>query len=138
MPLFDPTKIRPRADWCVVLMEERIQLLASGIFIAPNETGAEKVTEGAGTIIRLTPGEKSRAMGLEPGMRVCIRSYLKYANPIPNEEEWPSGAKKEYFIMNVDDIMAVIAPGLNIGVYSRPSQSAVDTVAEDGSVAMKR
>ena len=62
---------------------------------------------------------------------------MKHANPIPNDEEWPSGAKKEYFLMSVDDIMAVIPEGLSVGVYSRPSQSAVDSVAEDGSVKMR-
>ncbi len=137
MAFYDPYKVRPREDWCVVLMEERIQLLASGIFIAPNETGAEKVTEGAGRIIRLSRGTKALAMDLNVGQRVCLRSYLKYANPVPTEETWPSGAAKEYFIMSVDDIMAILPAGLNVGVYSRPSQSAVESVASDGSVTMK-
>lgn len=137
MSMYDPRKIRPMEDWAIVLMEERIQLLSSGVYLAPNETGAEKVTEGAGIIIRLTPGEKSRSDELEAGQRVCLRSYLKCANPIPTEETWESGQPKEYCIVKVDDFMAVIPPDLNVGVFSRPSQSSVESVGEDGSVVMR-
>lgn len=124
MSSYDPRAIRPREDWAVVLMEERVQLLSSGILIAPNETGAEKVTEGAARIVRVSYGKKADAMKLEAGQRICIRTYMKHANPIPNDEEWPSGAKKEYFLMSVDDIMAVIPEGLSVGVYSRPGMTS--------------
>ena len=137
MSTYDPRSIRPREDWAVILMEERKQLLSSGILIAPNETGAEKVTEGAGHIVRITYGKKAKAMKLEAGQRVCLRSYFKYANPIPNEEIWSDGRPCEYFLMSVDDIMAVIPEGVDVGVYSRPSQSAVDSVSEEGTVRMR-
>lgn len=137
MATFDPLKIRVRDSWAVVLMDERQETLASGIYL-PTVTAAEKVTEGAGVLVRLGVGEKNSLLGLEPGMRICLRSYLKYANAIPNEETWPSGQPKEYFILNVDDILAVVPDGVQVGVYSRPAMGAVESVAADGKVTMKK
>jgi co-chaperonin GroES (HSP10) len=137
MSNFDPLKIRVRDSWAVVLMDERQDTLASGIYL-PTVTAAEKVTEGAGMLVRVGEGKKNRELGLEPGMRICLRSYLKYANAIPNEETWPSGQGKEYFILNVDDILAIVPEGVQVGVYSRPAMGAVESVGADGKVTMKK
>jgi co-chaperonin GroES (HSP10) len=138
MSFYDPHTIRPQRNWVSVLMDERKVQLDSGLFLAPNETGAEIVTEGSAIVLRCGSGEKIQALGLKEGDRICIRSYLKHANPIPTEEVWESGKKKEYFLMSVDDIMAVIPPGLEVGVYSRPSQHAVESIdKETGKVVMK-
>jgi co-chaperonin GroES (HSP10) len=138
MSYYDPSKLRVKDSWAVVLMDERREQLASGIILAI-ETKAEKLTEGAGIIVRVGEGKKNRELGLEPGMRICLRSYLKYANAIPNEETWPSGKGKEYFILNVDDILAVVPDDVQVGVFSRPAMSAVEEVdAVTGNVKMKR
>lgn len=120
----DPTKIRPRRDWVLVLDDPRKEVLASGILL-PTETGAEKVTEGAGTLVRIGTGDKVKALNIEPGLRVVYRSYLKYANPIESEETWPSGVKKRYFLMSCEDLFAVVQPGVEVGVFSgRPQVPA--------------
>jgi co-chaperonin GroES (HSP10) len=137
MATYDPLKLRVKDSWAVVLMDERVEQLASGIILA-TVTAAEKVTEGAATLVRIGEGKKNRELGLEPGMRICLRSYLKYANAIPNEETWPSGTGKEYFILNVDDILAIVPDGAQVGVYSRPAMGAVESVGADGKVTMKR
>lgn len=123
MPAYDAHKIRVRDGWVVILHDERQAVLDSGIFL-PTETGAEKVTEGAGTLIRVGEGKKNAALELHVGDRVCYRSYLRVANAIPNEEIWPSGAKKEYFIMNVDDLLGVMPMGTKVGVFSRPAMTS--------------
>jgi co-chaperonin GroES (HSP10) len=139
MPSYNPKSIRPRRDWALVLMEERKDFLSDvGIFIAPNETGAEKVTEGTGYVIGLGPGEKKDQIGLADGDRVCMRSYLKYANVVPTEETWPSGRNKEYFLMALDDVLASVASGVDVGVYSRPAISSVESVDHEGTVRMRR
>lgn len=137
MAAYDPKSILPRRDWCSVLMDERKEVLASGI-VLPVETNAEKVTEGTGVIIRVGGGTKNEALGIKEGDRVALRSYLKYANPIPTEEKWPSGAAKEYFLMNTDDIMGVLGPDTVMGIFSRPAMSAVDSVNAQGDVKMRR
>jgi len=114
---YNPQKIRPRRDWVLVLDDERKDVLASGIII-PTETGVEKVTEGTGTLIRVGPGDKTSAINIEPGSKVVYRSYLKYANPIDSEEKWPSGSTKRYFLMSCEDLFGVVAPGVEVGVFS--------------------
>lgn len=123
MSEYNPLGIRPQRDFVSVLMEERKELLDSGIFLPGSETGAEKVTEGAGTVVRVGPGELNEKLRLEPGMRILVRSFLKYANSIPTEEKWPSGARKEYFFMSSKDIMAVLPTDVAVGVFSSPAQS---------------
>lgn len=121
MASYDPRKVRVRDGWMVALMDERKVQLDSGIFLPTKETGVEKVTEGMATIIRLGQGKKNEKLDLYEGARIALRSFLKHANPVPNDEEWPSGAGKEYFIMSVDDIIGVLAPGVEVGVFSHPN-----------------
>lgn len=118
MALLDPLKVRPRDGWIIVLSDARKKTMESGLLLAPNETGAEKVCEGAGKIIRVGGGEKNKSLGLEPGLRVMYRSFLRWANPIETEEKWPDGQNKQYFIMNTDDVLAAIPDGVQVGVYS--------------------
>lgn len=113
----DPTKIRPRDGWAVVLADAR-QEKKGMIYLPSAETGVEKVTEGAGLLIRLGPGEKNHRLGLEAGQRILYRGFLKHANPIETDEKWPNGESKVYFIMSSDDIMGIIAPGVEVGVFS--------------------
>lgn len=114
---YDPKKIRPNRDWVLVLDDERREVLSSGIVLA-EVTGVEKVTEGTGTIIRIGLGDMNLALGIEPQMRVVYRSYLKYANPVDTDEKWPSGTNKRYFLMSCKDLMGVVAPGVEVGVFS--------------------
>jgi len=136
--ILDPRCVRPRRDWVLALMEERKDFLSDvGLYIAPNETGAEKVTESVAVIFSFGPGEKRAQLDLCEGQRVCLRSYLKYANVVPTDETWPSGKPKEYFLMAIDDIMAVVPREMDVGVYSRPAMSAVESVDEEGKVRMR-
>lgn len=116
--MYDPRSVRPRRDWVVVLDDQRKEKLASGLLLPSSETGLEKVTEGSGTIVRIGVGNKVSQLGLEPGSRVVYRSYLKYANPIENDEKWPDGGQKRYFLMSCEDLVAVTQPGVEVGVYS--------------------
>ena len=116
---YKPSQIRPNRDWVLVLDDERREVLASGLILA-EVTGAEKVTEGTGTLVRIGPGDLNGALGISPGDRVVYRSYLKYANPIDTDERWLSstGSKKRYFLMSCKDLMGVVEPGVEVGVYS--------------------
>jgi co-chaperonin GroES (HSP10) len=129
-----PALVRPRRDFVLVLADQRKTQLDSGLFL-PVETGAEKVTEGAGTVIRLGPGEKNEKVGLAPGDRIVYRSFLKHANPVENDERWPGGEKKEYFLMSIDDIMGIADASVSVGVYSSPAhRGAVEVDQDTGAV----
>lgn len=114
----DPRTVRPRDGWCVVLADQRKQKLDSGILLPLNETGVEKVTEGSGIIIRCGPGEKNPKMGLEAGQKIVYRSFLRWANRVDCDEEWPNGELKHYFIMSSLDIIALVPPEVEVGIFS--------------------
>lgn len=118
MTTYDPRKIRPKDGWVVVLADERKEKSAGGIILTDELTAVERVEEGAALLIRVGPGEKNHRLGLEAGLRVVYRGFLKYAHPIENDEKWPSGKGKHYFIMNSDDILGILAPGVEVGVFS--------------------
>jgi co-chaperonin GroES (HSP10) len=113
----NPRNVRPKKEWVSVLCDQRKEVLASGIILA-TETGAEKVTERAGTIVRIGNGEKAPKIGLKEGDRIVFRGYLKHANPIPHDEKWADGTEKEYFLMDIADVFAVIEGPVEVGVYS--------------------
>lgn len=119
MSTYDPRLIKTRPDWAIVLDDERKTKLDSGIELTTFEVGIEKVTEWAGELVYVGVGDKTKVAGLEPGLRVVYRAFLKYANRIPTEETWSSGNPKHYFFMAVDDILAVIQPGVQVGAFSR-------------------
>lgn len=126
----DPSKILPKRDWCLVRCDAR-QTKVGLIELPVNETGVEKVTERAGTVIRVGPGEKAKVLDLKAGDRVVFRGFLKYANPVPTDDG------SEHFLMSIDDVLCVTEGDINVGVFSRPSQHAVESVSEDGKVRMR-
>lgn len=112
----DPSKIRPKVGWVLVLADQRKAKV--GMIEVPVETGVEKVTEGAGTVIGVGRGEKNAACGLEKGVRIVYRGYLKEANKIDHDEKWENGEGKVYFFMDSDDIMGLVPPGVEVGIFS--------------------
>lgn len=115
---YHPKQVRPRDGWVIVLADKRETKLQSGIFLPNHETGVEKVCEGAGRLIRVGGGDKNGILNLEAGQRVLYRGFLKWANPIETEEKWDDGQTKQYFIMNVDDVFAVIDDNTQVGIFS--------------------
>lgn len=122
----DPRKIKPPDGWILVLADQRKEKKSSGIII-PETSTTEKLTQGSGVIIRTGfrvdgSTRKNELMGIKDGDRVAFRSFLKAANPVESEETWPNGSKKEFFLMSSDDLLGVVADGVEIGVFSdRPA-----------------
>lgn len=115
---YSPVNVRPREGWVVVLADKRETKLQSGIFLPNHETGVEKVCEGAGKIVRVGGGDKNVTIGLKAEQRVLYRGFLKWANPIDTEEKWEDGQNKQYFIMNSDDVFAIIDDNTQVGIFS--------------------
>lgn len=115
---YSPVNVRPRDGWVVVLAEKREKKLQSGIYLPNHETGVEKVCEGAGVLVRIGGGEKNKLLDVKVGQRVLYRGFLRWANPIETEEKWDDGENKQYFIMNVDDVFAIIEGNTQVGIFS--------------------
>lgn len=108
----DPMIIRPKRDFCSVKADVRKEMTSGGLFLPASETGVEKVTERAGTILRVGPG-KGEQLGLKAGDRIVYRGFLKHANPIETDDG------SECFIMSVDDVLAVLPDaGVEVGCFS--------------------
>jgi co-chaperonin GroES (HSP10) len=132
------TKLLPRRGWVLVLSDARKTKLESGIFLPGSETKAEKVTEQAGLVIRLGPHDHLDKIGVVEGDRIVYRGFMKHHVPIETGECWPDGSTKEFFLMDVKDILAVVPEGIEVGIYtSRPSQHAVESVDAEGNVKMR-
>jgi co-chaperonin GroES (HSP10) len=112
-----PANVRPKADWVVMLRDPRKTTLSSGLII-PMETNHEKLHEGSGVIIRIGEGPISKAEKLAIGDRLLYRSYLKEISKLPSDEKWPDGEFKEYFLLSLKDVTAVIAKGVELGLLS--------------------
>lgn len=121
----DVSKIRPKRDWIIVLSDPRRDKTSSGLLLPTSETGVEKVSEGTGLVISVGPGKKNEGLFLKVGDKVLFRSFIKYANIIPTEEVWDDGQKKVYSFMSSDDIMAVVEPGVDVGVFSGRPENPV-------------
>ena len=134
----DSLKLLPRRGWVLGLSDARKTKLESGIFLPGAETKAERVTELAGLVIRLGPHDHPDKLGVQAGDRIVYRGFMKHHVPIETGELWPDGSTKEFFLMDVKDVLAVVPDGVEVGIYSsRPSQSAVESVDAEGNVKMR-
>jgi co-chaperonin GroES (HSP10) len=109
MATYDPSKIRPRRDFCLVKTPPRAEKVGS-LFLPGQELGMERVTEREGTVTAIGPGEKAATIGLNVGDRIVYRGFLKVANPVPTDE------KEEYFLMAIDDVLIIIPSDSNIEI----------------------
>lgn len=107
----DPKTIRPKRDFISVQADPRKEITSGGLYLPPSETGVEKVTERAGTVIRVGPG-KGEQLSLKSGDRVVYRGFLKHANPIQTDDG------TEAFLMSVDDVLAVVEGDVHVGCFS--------------------
>lgn len=132
----NPLSVKPRRDWCLVLMDKREETISGGLLVLPvSETGSEKVTEGSGVVVRVGPGKKNEVLGLKAGDHVVYRSYLRFANALDTDELWDPletrPKKKQYFLMSADDVLGVIPENVHVGVFSSPASHAVGAGAFD-------
>lgn len=113
--MINPYKFTPKRDWILVLDTPRRTSTVGGILLPTAETGVEKVTEGTGMIIAVGPGIKNDKLQLSKGLKIVYRAYLKHAERIPYQSE---GEEKIFFLMSSDDIMGIVSPGVDVGVFS--------------------
>lgn len=110
---YDPMKIKPKADWVLVLNDKRKGVTAGGIVLPEMELGVEKVANSSGRIIRLGGGDKIKTLELNVGDRIMYRGFLKFPNQIPT-----ANRDDEYFLMSVDDIFAVLGEKVDVSIFS--------------------
>ena len=110
----DPRQVKPLGLYALVQVEKRQDMTESGLFLPREETGIEKIMEGAGRIIAVGPGHVTdKGFLMEPcvavGDRVSFRRFLTEAIPLMDIDG------QEYCIMHCDDFMATMDDDVVVG-----------------------
>lgn len=113
---YSPDSVRPRNGWCSVLLDQRQTILGS-LVLPASETSAEKLSVAGATIVRT--GNDVPGTVVQKGDRVIVRAYLKWANPIDTDEKWSDGTAKQYAIISMNDVLAVVAKDVDLMPYTR-------------------
>ena len=113
--MIDSAKVRPLHKWVVVKADPRVKKTSGGIELPDMMLAAERVMEGTGKV--LSVGRKvadTCCFPLEPGMRVCFRGFLKdvTAREFLPIDDCP------VFMLQADDILAVIDDDVQMGVFA--------------------
>lgn len=111
----NPKKFNPIGKWLLVHADPRVKQSKGGIHLPDKQVKVERTMEGSGRILKIGGRvNKDATYALEPGMRVVFRGFLKDA----------SGAvfdkidDREVFMLAVEDVLAVIDEGVEVGAFS--------------------
>ena len=108
-------KTRPLGKWVVVKADHRVKKTKGGIHLPDNQVMAERVMEGTGTVLRVGPEvRKTLSFGLEEGMRICYRGFLKDVS----SAEFERIDNCDVFMIRAEDILAVIRGNIQLGAFS--------------------
>ncbi len=112
----DWKRVRPRGDWALVKTDPRVKQTKGGLHLPDGLLGMEKMSEATGVVLRLGGTVcDTLNFGLEPGMRVCFRGFLKDASAHIFERH-EDGC--EVFMITADDILAVVDESVQVGALS--------------------
>jgi co-chaperonin GroES (HSP10) len=114
--LTDPRHVHPLGLYAVVRVEERQEKTSEGLYLPREETGIEKIMEGAGRIIAVGPGYTTgkgylKKPSVKVGDRVAFRRFLTDAVPFMKIDG------VEYCLMHCDDFMAILDDGVKVGPF---------------------
>lgn len=106
---------RPLGSWVLVQADPRVKKTKGGIELPDMMTKVERVMEGTGKVLRVGPKVmKSINLGLETGMRIAYRGFLKDAtSPLFEKID-----DCEVFLLAADDVLAVVDEGVQLGAFS--------------------
>lgn len=121
----DPAKIRPADKWVVVTPSGENRMVGGLIHLPDYKVNLEKLSQGTGVIVRKGKGRKNDSVAVNVGDTVAYRSYLDILHPIEDSTS---------FLVHIDDILGVVSPGIEVGVFSRP---AMHSVTAEQAKAMK-
>lgn len=105
-------KLTPMPGWALCMAAPHSAQTASGLFIA-SEIDTNVKSEGVAEIISARPRD-GIPMGVSPGDKVIYRGFLRFANQVGHI----LGSQRdcEFFLLNLDDILAVVEKPCTIGI----------------------
>lgn len=111
--MVDWKQVRPYGTWVLVKADPRVKKTKGGIELPDQMILAERKMEGTGHLLSVGSGA-SKKFGVEPGMRICFRGFLKdaYQDFARDEDNCP------IFLLQAADILAVIDEDIQMGICS--------------------
>lgn len=105
-------KLTPMPGWALCMAAPHSAQTASGLFIA-SEIDTNVQSEGVAEIVAIVPKD-GMPLDTKPGDKVIYRGFLRFANQVGHY----LGSKRdcEFFLLNVDDILAVVEKSCTIGI----------------------
>lgn len=113
--MYDWRSFRPLPKWVLVKADPRVKQSKGGIVLPDQQILAERRMEGTGHLLKVGAAvSKMVGYGLEPGMRICYRGFLKdaFSEFVRDEDNCP------IFVLRAEDILAVIDETVQMGFLS--------------------
>lgn len=105
-------KIRAYGEWVLVQADPRVKKTAGGIVLTDELTMIERKMEGTGRV-RSIGGRVPMTSGLDPGLRVLFRGFLKDAHKVDKTED---GC--DIFLIHHKDLLAIVDNEVEVGAFS--------------------
>jgi co-chaperonin GroES (HSP10) len=106
-------KIRPMPGWALCRTLPHAEKTAGGIFI-PKDVDKEVTSEGVAEVLDITP-KRGGSIPFEKGDKIIYRGFLRFCNQVG--EMYGEHRACEYFLLNLDDALAVVTGPTTVGLY---------------------
>lgn len=126
---------RPLNDWVIAKAEARVTKTSGGIHLPDQIVAVERVMPVSARILRVgRTASKKVGITLEPGMRFCLRGFLKDAFHEFAEED---GLR--VFMVKADDILAILDDDtIQVGSFVGTTVASLsDSIHTDETVSFK-
>lgn len=106
-------KIRPMPGWVLCMALKEAEKSASGLII-PGSADENVTSEGVAEVIEITP-KRGQSAPFKVGDKIVYRGFLRFCNQLGHLYDDHRACK--YFLLNVDDALAVVTGPGRIGLY---------------------
>ena len=107
------TRIRPMPGWVVCKTLKHDEKTAGGLYV-PTSIDENVQSEGVAEVLEVTP-KKGAPTPFSAGDKIIYRGFLRFVNQIGDLFDSHRGC--EYFLLNIDDALAVVDGPCKIGLY---------------------
>lgn len=107
-------RVRPMPGWVLCKTLPHSTKTASGLFI-PKDVDKEVTSEGVAEVLEISP-KHGHAAPFSVGDKIIYRGFLRFCNQVG--EMFGEHRSCEYFLLNIDDALAVVTGPTSIGLYN--------------------
>lgn len=106
-------KIKPMPGWVLCRTLPHAEKTAGGLFIA-KDVDKEVTSEGVAEVLDITP-KHGHTSPFAKGDKIVYRGFLRFCNQVG--ELFGEHRSCEYFLLNIEDALAVVNGPTTIGLF---------------------